>query len=489
MKRLPLILALTLFSAPVRGQDSLGVVRRTEARLNPIAGEGQTLLYKGLPSYTSAAVGYNFRTEDEAFLPQEGRGISEFVFEADAAHRLDKNTAVSGAASYRRGVKRDVFLNTSSDWELLYPYFTADTVGGNLQKEEYKFNGAYMRKFGAYFVGGKVDFRALHEYRAADPRPRNITSDLGGIITAGLEMQNHALSADIKAGKYHQSGDVEFMDQRGYNTSIFHMTGLGQHYGRFAGSGSSMNVRYRGMTLGGAIRLEPLNGKGWFGELSYEGKRYIRHIKNQNEAPMSRLWVHDAALSAGRKTEDLLVEGIVNYQYRKGYEAVLDVKGAYLSLADLPLYGQHRVRAEAIAVKSVGKWSFSPKAGFEMLSGANLNPARSISISAADASFGAQRLERKGLWLTCLNASAEGHFTLSKSLSIPAGKTDAKLYDIYSALYSRWSGHWGGIALTAMAQREIGKDISVFGKADAGGRIYSGGHNMIIANISIGLIF
>ena len=493
MKKRFLILLFAALPLTGRAQDSLGVGARTAARLNPLSGEAQTLLYNAAPSFTQVDAGYLLRAEDQAFLPQEGRGLGEFFVKADARHRLNRNTAVSGGASYRRGVRRGVFMNTSSDWELLYPYHTADTVGGNLQKEQYSFNGAYVHRMGRWFVGGALDFRALHEYRSVDPRPRNITSDLNGSLTAGLETGGHALSARLLIGKYHQSQDIEFMDPRGHNTSILHMTGLGQHYGRFSGSGSSTDARFRGLTAGAAFCLEPLSGGGAFARAGYTLHRYIRHIKNQNEAPMSRLYVHEVTASGGWKNGRTLYRGTVLYEYRRGLEGVLDVKGAYQSLTDLPLYGQHRLSARADAVLNFpgasALWSLRPRLGAETLQNANLNPYRALSLTAADAGVSACRLSHSGKWVFLLEGALDGHFTLARRLSLPSEKTDPALLGIYSALYGRWADHWGTLRLGSSLTRELSAGMALNVSLQAEGRLYATGHRMGGVSASIGLIF
>ncbi|MBP3257749.1 MAG: hypothetical protein J6M23_07135 [Bacteroidales bacterium] len=493
MKKRLLIVFFAVMPLTGWAQDSLSVGARTAARLNPLSGEAQTLLYNAAPSFTQVDAGYLLKAEDQAFLPQEGRGLGEFFVKADARHRLNRNTAVSGGASYRRGVKRGVFMNTSSDWEFLYPYHTADTVGGDLQKEQYSFNGAYVHRMGRWFVGGALDFRALHEYRSVDPRPRNITSDLNGSLTAGLEMGSHALSARLLLGIYHQSQDIEFIDPRGHNTSILHMTGLGQHYGRFSGSGSSTNARFRGLTAGAVLYWEPLSGQGAFARAEYTLHRYIRHIKNQNEAPMSRLYVHEVAASGGWKNGSRLYRGTLLYEYRRGLEAVLDVKGAYQSLIDLPLYGQHRVGARADAILNFAgasaQWSLRPQVGAETLQSANLNPYRALSLTAADAAVSASRLSRSGKWVFLLEGALDGHFTLAKNLSLPSEKTDPVLLGIYSALYGRWADHWGTLRLGTSLTRELSAGIALNFSLQAEGRLYATGHRMGAVTASLGLIF
>lgn len=493
MRKLLFISCLLLLSWPLLGQDSLDVNGRSALRLQELADRGQSLLYQRLPSFTSAWAGYTLEAQDAAFLPQEGRGLGEFLFRADARHRLSEDTALRGGASYRRGVKRDVFLNSSSDWELLYPYHTADTVGGDLQKEQYSFYGAYVHRFNRFFLGGEVKFRALHEYRAVDPRPRNITSDLEAYLQAGLEAGAYAYSLQLYARKYHQRQDMEFLDSRGFNTSILHMTGLGQHYGRFSGSGSSMDARFRGLGTGVDLQLEPIRGEGWFGLVHYGLQRYVRHIINQNEAPMTRLYVHDAQASGGWKNDELLWKALVSYQYRRGLEAVLDVKGAYLPLLELPIYGQHKWEARLEALRSwkgvSATWNLEPTLAFQSLDARYENPARSLSLQALEGGVKARRISQKGLWLSTLDASLGAHIHLGGGLSIPQEKTNEGLYTIYNNLYGRWVDHCFHLQLGGRVQRALSPSVALAFSLRAGGALYTSGHRSALLCAGIGLIF
>ena len=305
-------------------------------------------------------------------------------------------------------------------------------------------------------------------------------------------MGTHALSARLLLGKYHQSQDIEFVDPRGHNTSILHMTGLGQHYGRFSGSASSTN-RFRGLTAGAALYMEPLSGQGAFARAEYTLHRYIRHITNQNEAPMSRLYVHELSASGGWKNGSRLYRGTVLYEYRRGLEAVLDVKGAYQSLLDLPLYGQHRASARADAILNFAGasalWSLRPHVGAETLQSAHLNPYRALSLTAADAAVSANRLSRSGKWVFLAEGALGGHFTLAKRLSLPSEKTDPALEAFYSAAMGRWGDHWGTLRIGTSLTRELSAGIALNFSLQAEGRLYASGHRMGAVTASLGLIF
>ena len=55
----------------------------------------------------------------------------------------DSTRTLWGNASYKNQELRKVRWNESVDSDLLYPYFTADAVGGDLHSEQYAFMGGF----------------------------------------------------------------------------------------------------------------------------------------------------------------------------------------------------------------------------------------------------------------------------------------------------------------------------------------------------------
>ena len=162
--------------------DSLSAVQRSYARGEKVrvseGGSAAAYLFGPDATYTAAAASWNYGNDLSPLVREEGRGLSEGRIDIGILVRLDSLSAVRGKVRYANGVKRGVLWNSSSDYSTLYPYVMADTVGGDLRKEEYVFSGGYTARRGRFHWGAEGAYRALHEYRQADPRPRNIVSDL-----------------------------------------------------------------------------------------------------------------------------------------------------------------------------------------------------------------------------------------------------------------------------------------------------------------------
>lgn len=465
--------------------------------LSPVPARAQedtrSLLFSPGGNYTRAQAGYRFVTEDEAFLPAEGKGLSQGEFLARARHWLDSLHRAEGAVSYERGVKRAVNWNTSSDWELLAPYVTIDTVGGDLQKEQYKFYARYAGRKNSFLYSGALRYRALHEYRAVDPRPRNVTADLEASVQAGLVLGGNALTLEVAYRKYHQNDDVSFQGARGYNTAIIHYLGLGSDYSRFTGSSASTGVRFRGDGFSALLRLEPAGRQGWTAGLSYTYLDIVRQIKGQNEAPITSLLRQELKACGGYLWPKAMVQGQVAYKLNQGTENVLDQTGAFLPLAGLTLYREPsleaRLQARFLKEAVSGLWSLSPAIGYVHTRGGRLSPSRSLSLDYGTAAVKGTFERRKGSWDFTAEASLGAHVTFSSALEMPLETLDAKFRDYYTHLYGRFSDTaFSGTALCTVGWK-VRKDLRLYLQPRAGYTYYCTKHYRLEALASLGIEF
>ena len=93
--------------------------------------------------FSTAEAGYSMRREDMPATVQKGSGHDYGKFMARSFRRLSGKNSVWGHAGYRRGTIYDVRWNSTSDYDIIYPYVTADSLGGNLTSEEYTAGGGY----------------------------------------------------------------------------------------------------------------------------------------------------------------------------------------------------------------------------------------------------------------------------------------------------------------------------------------------------------
>ena len=468
-----------------------GAVMRLSAQ---VRSEGQTLLFLPEENRTQAQAGIRLREEDDAYIPAEGKGLLQGEFLAHSRHSLDSARRVEGLASYERGVKRAVNWNTSSDWELLSPYITLDTLGGDLQKEQYRFAARYASHPGRFFYSLHADYRALHEFRDVDPRPRNITADLLLSAQGGIQTGKYALSMEAGYRRYKQNDDVEFMDQRGNNTSVLHYLGFGRYSTRFSGAKKNMAVRFDGHGFKTALVLEPVDGLGWIGGASYEGLRTVRHLPGYNETPMSKLLNQSVSMYCGHKWENAYIRADAGIRLKTGTENIVDQTSAFNVLSGLEMLHAASWRASVSGFRSwkaaQATWSLLPRLTYAGISLQNVYPGAEMTVQYVQAAAVGSTAFTSGAWSVRVEADAAVRLCVDAGQDIGKLPMDGRFQDYFDHLYGRWSDHLVHGGLKAIVGRKVAKDLFLYVKPEAGyGHTLKGDHHRIDALLAIGLEF
>ena len=164
-------------------------------------------LYYYYTPYTWTSVDVNAVRHDKgrAALKQEGDNDAHVGVDVHSFVILSEHNRVFGSAGYRSRKQDNVLWNENIDWELVAPYVTGDSIGGFLKGETYYFNGGYADESGRWTWGLTGGYRASHNYRDKDPRPRNTASDLSFSAGGGYRLGTYRIgvSADFR---YTQTG-------------------------------------------------------------------------------------------------------------------------------------------------------------------------------------------------------------------------------------------------------------------------------------------
>lgn len=452
------------------------------------------------PSWSSADVSFDLRSEDSAFLPQEGDGLRQGSFNASSFLRLDEKSAVEGSVSYQRGVKRNVVWNETSDYELLYPYVMADSVGGNLQKEAYVFSGAYSRRSGGWVWSAAGKYRALHEYRTVDPRPRDITSDLEVALSGGRELPAVLLTATARYRKYHQQQSVEFLDPKGANTLLLPFTGLGSDFYRFETTGAFAGTRYRGRGGEFALTASSPDGNRWHSGVKYSLLNVVRHLTGQNEAPITEILTQRASAFAAYKLREsgrfrAGVEVSAFYELRQGRENVIDntTSGVFRTLYSPLMYTNHVVSGSLRGVlrlqEAYGTWSLLPEAGVYMFMSSYEYPSRNMDFTSGQGSVRLRFARTSGPWMMDFEGGAGYVASLSGRFSLPYSLTRKNVYEAYEAMYGKFTSNRAEALLSARVQRTVTPSLAVFAGAGGQALFFDGGDVSVYARISVGICF
>ena len=202
-----------------------------------------------------------------------------------------KNVSLWGTAHYGNGKTHHIRYNETTDFDLLYPYVMADTIGGGVsRKETYDFMGGFAYHWDRWAVGVQGQYTAQLEYRTTDPRPKNLTGYLKAKVgTAYSGFFNGAYEGGLSIGfrRYKQTNVLEFYNETS-QPAVYQLTGLGMDYYRFRGSNTS--TYYKGLGWNATMELRPsVSRDGIYASLNYGSLLIEKIISDLNELPLTKL--------------------------------------------------------------------------------------------------------------------------------------------------------------------------------------------------------
>lgn len=297
---------------------------------------------------TILGIDYGTMRRDSIIAPQLGRGFDQYGVGASTYTRVGTDMVLEGHASYHRGTARKVVWNETADLYMVYPYMAADSVGGDIQNEIYDFGGSYSDRRGRLLWGVSLDYTAGLHWRSRDPRPRNVTANLR--TRAGIAW---ALSPKAVAGfaarytRYKQTSSIKFESEMGQD-KIYHLTGLGTQYQRFAGIG--LSTHYNADLWGVSFDLRPdsIGGTGPSASFSYDGMDMKVLLIDLNKLPMAKITSYALDARAGygwrRSSGTWSVMAFASTSLRKGTENIFGdpASGIYPQIGSLSMY-RHRL--------------------------------------------------------------------------------------------------------------------------------------------------
>ena len=299
-------------------------------------------------SLTTIGASWLFDSQEQARAIEDGDGSNRADISAEAFIKKGKND-IWGEAGYSVGQRRNVLLNESSDYSRIYPYVTADLVGGDLHEETYRFSGGFAHTLkSGITLGASAGYKALLAYRTVDPRPRNLTSDLD--FAVGMKWK--WLDVALKAGKYKQTNVVKFYNET-YQPTVYHATGLGTDYYRFRGTNT--NTYYNGRDFGTQIGASSRFGKTEAGVVAaYDYFGFDKIISSLNELPMASVAertyrITAYALFRPAQGHSIAIEANASRERRDGKENIFGEaeNNIYPEIASLSMF--RRAQTEATA--------------------------------------------------------------------------------------------------------------------------------------------
>lgn len=354
-----------------------------------------TRQYQAPFSISSLYAGYHSESYETAITTAEGRGERRLEIGADSYLKY-KSSTVWGAAYYNNGRILSPRWNETSDADLLYPYLTADSVGGDMNLERYRFMGGYADHKGRWNWGGEIGYLAGLYYRSVDPRPKNITGTLTFKAGAGYSLSRvYSLSIGTNASRYQQSNEITFVSETS-ESKIYHSTGLGTHYVRFAGTGK--NSKYSGWRYGGSIQLISKDSPGFIAAVSAERFKFEKIIIDLNRLPLAEATDFNISGELGYRgiagNNVWMIGATFLSHSRKGKENIFGdpSMSIYPQISTLDKFSASDIDASVSALWSLWKggvpvFSLKPSATYSSSHESYRTPNRSADIDALTASL------------------------------------------------------------------------------------------------------
>lgn len=291
--------------------------------------------------------GYERQRSSRPMDVQTGLSQDYWKFHAES-YMKHRTSTLWGESAYCNGKVRGKQWCEALDTELIYPYFPADERGGDVKMEQYAFSGGYADHTSRWGWGAQLGYTAGLYYRQIDPRPRTVTGRLE--LNAGASYRawnNYRLGLGVVFMKYKQSVDIEFVSEMGED-KIFHTTGMGTHYVRFAGNGS--HTCYNGVSYGVTLGILPSTLRGFTATATLRRFTFDVILFDLNKLPMSGAWHNSLSAQAGYlsrgNSTSWGVTALFNIYKRHGHENIFgDATGSvYPQIGSLDTYADNCYR-------------------------------------------------------------------------------------------------------------------------------------------------
>ena len=286
MDKSKILIALLIFVGYIAfAQDSLRLSQKINNQYNEERRQTNNLYYNpaNMSDYSTSSMsefGINYQSDQQkTYLQQKGSGDNGINLKTNSYKRLKSNNVVWGDAQYSNVVRKNLRYNENLDFERIAPYVTLDSVGGQINIENYHFAGGYAKKNNRFGFGLSGSYTAQMAYRSRDPRLRDTTSDL--LVSAGINYKiynNYALGVFGEFNKYTQNSSVSFVNQVSYPV-VYQSIGFG-YSNYFFNNSFTTQFEELGYRIGAQITSK--NGKDFYILGTIANSNNIKSISPKN---------------------------------------------------------------------------------------------------------------------------------------------------------------------------------------------------------------
>ena len=280
----------------------------------------------------------------------EGRQTGGFAVNARSVYDITPVSRVFGEASYTWQDCKQTCSADNADYRMIAPYWTTDTIGGDMRRETYYFRGGYRMLKNHIIWHAALQFRAEQSYRMRDPRAKNKVSDLRVEASIGYQWNRYALSLLGYGGRYKQNNEIRFYSELG-ETTIYHMANDTEPYARF--SSNNKVSYYSGYRAGASIQLLPTTG--FMAGVQYDWFTFTKELTINTQVPIVRLNTHTVSAQFGYVAQHWRVHGTAGLEMKRGeqylygdnannyYELLLIVPNYWANYIFASVYGDYRL--------------------------------------------------------------------------------------------------------------------------------------------------
>ncbi|MFD1605455.1 DUF6850 family outer membrane beta-barrel protein [Flavobacterium artemisiae] len=497
-----LFLFFVFSSSILHAQDSTSVLIRIHENLSPAVHFSNAYFvnpantpFSRQYSLSELSTGYQ-TTSEQTSIQQLGNRMNQFLVNVQSFYKINSENTVFGKAYYKNGKRKNVHWNESSDYQMIYPYVTADSIGGTISFEEYAFKGGYAKSFSKTTFGIAADYRALLEYRDVDPRPKNTVSDLKVQVGIAQNIGSHyVVGTSFEIQKYTQSNALKFFSELGA-PAIYHMTGMGVYNNLL--TGNKMSSFYDGRGYGANLQLFPKYQNGFILSIGYHHFDYEKIMTEfQNLIASSLLEKRfDGELAYLNKSEKRIWGTKIQafYTDRIGTENIFDNKSttSYIKISDADKYSN---QVTSIAFSGMYyipdpelSWSVSPVFNLKNTVEKYIDPLRKMDITQAIGrlDFTASKLLSKSL--ISILASFEYNKALNSKMSLQDRKTNST-FAMLDSNFAYLSSDYAKINLGARWDFKYDSDLNFYVKTNLNYYNFSTDKNNTDFQMSVGMTF
>lgn len=267
------------------GQDSLLLFPRISNQYNEERIQMKNYYYNpaNMSDYSDFSISefnVNYQSDKlKTYLRQMGSGDNGISVKTNSYKKLKSNNVVWGNARYSNITRKDLRYNENLDFERIAPYVTLDSVGGDINLENYHFAGGFAKKMKRLSFGLSGSYDAQMAYRSRDPRLRNTTSDL--LLSAGINYKvyrNYQVGIFGEFNKYTQNSALSFVNAVSYPI-VYQSIGFGYTNYYFNNSFKTQFEEF-GYKIGGQISSK--NGRDFYIIGTLSSSNNVKSVYPQN---------------------------------------------------------------------------------------------------------------------------------------------------------------------------------------------------------------